>query len=74
MQVANVVLGFESDIDWADISGSGTTTPSFLGTPLDGYSPGLSLKLEYLFIAAASVDISKVNTNRAGLNYRIGGN
>jgi opacity protein-like surface antigen len=29
VQVANVVLGFESDIDWADISGSGTTTPAF---------------------------------------------
>jgi outer membrane immunogenic protein len=147
VQVSNVVLGFESDIDWADISGSGTTTPSVLGTPLDatintstkldwiatararaglaqgnllyyatgglaleeakssvtvngfacgteglfctgsgrkagaalgagvewGISPVLSAKLEYLFIAAASVDISKVNTIRAGLNYRIGG-
>ena len=145
VQVANVVLGFESDIDWADISGSGTTTPSFRGTPLGftvnssskldwistararaglaqgnwlyyatgglsvaeakstltvngfacgtnglfctgsgrkvgaalgagveyGMSPGLSLKLEYLFIAAASVDVSKVNSIRAGLNYRI---
>ena len=147
VQVSNVVLGFEADIDWADISGSGTTTPSVLGTPLGatvnasskldwistararaglaqgnwlyyatgglslaeakssltvngfacgtnglfctgsgrkvgaalgagveyGISPALSAKLEYLFIAAASVDISKVNTIRAGLNYRIGG-
>ena len=147
VQVSNVVLGFEADIDWADISGSGSGTPTILGTPLDatintstkldwiatarargglaqgnllyyataglaleeakssvtvngfacgtaglfctgsgrkvgaalgagvewGISPVLSAKLEYLFIAAASVDVSKVNTIRAGLNYRIGG-
>jgi outer membrane immunogenic protein len=148
VQVANVVLGFESDIDWADISGSGTVTPTILGTPLSvsinsstkldwigtararaglaqgnwlyyatgglslaeakssltvngfacgtaglfctgsgrkvgaaagagveyGITPALSAKLEYLFIAAASVDISKVNSIRAGLNWRLGGN
>jgi len=30
VQVSNVVLGFESDIDWADISGSGSGTPTIL--------------------------------------------
>src|ERR1700746_2054936 len=52
VQVANVVLGFESDIDWADISGSGTTTPSFRGTPL-GVTVNSSSKLDWISTARA---------------------
>jgi hypothetical protein len=29
--------------------------------------------VEYLYIAAASVEIIRINTIRAGLNYRSGG-
>ena len=34
VQVSHVVLGLESDLDWADISGSGTVAPSRLGVLL----------------------------------------
>lgn len=150
IQMAHVVLGLESDLDWSDISGSGTVAPSQLGvllgstlnmstkidsigtararagyaqdnwlfyatggvaiaraktdlTPLTGpicstigqpvcsassrkvgaalglgveygLTPNLSAKVEYMYIAAASVEIAKIDTIRAGLNYRSGGN
>jgi len=151
VQVGHVVLGVESDLDWAHISGSGTVAPSALGValtggvPIDmstkmdwlttarvragyaqdnwllyttagvaleenkttlttpngfvcgshglfctgsarkagaalglgveyGLTPNWSAKLEYLYVPAASVEISKVNTLRLGLNYRFGGN
>ena len=144
------LLGLESDLDWADISGSGAVAPSRLGvllgsnlnmsTKIDwigtararagyaqdnwlfyatggvaladaktnltavtgpvcstigqplcsassrkagaalgvgveyGFTPNLSAKVEYMYIAAASVEIAKIDTIRAGLNYRFGGN
>jgi outer membrane immunogenic protein len=39
-----------------------------------GLTPNLSAKLEYMYIAAASAEIAKIDTIRAGLNYRFGGN
>jgi outer membrane immunogenic protein len=150
VQVGHVVLGVESDLDWANISGSGTVVPSALGVlltgvPIDmhtkmdwvstarvragyaqdnwllyttagvaleenkttlttangfvcgttflfctssarkagaalgmgveyGLTPNWSAKLEYMYVAAASLEISKVNLLRIGLNYRFGGN
>jgi outer membrane immunogenic protein len=38
-----------------------------------GFTPNLSAKLEYLYIAAASLEVSRHSEIRAGLNYRFGG-
>jgi outer membrane immunogenic protein len=38
-----------------------------------GLTPNLSVKAEYLYIAAASLEISHINEVRMGLNYRFGG-
>jgi len=150
IQVAHVVLGFESDIDWANIKGSSTFTPTIFGNPLGatfnastsmtsvttgrvrvgyaldnwlyyatggvailgaktnlttvagpvcgslgilncsgtdrrlggtvgagveyGFAPNWSVKAEYLYIAAASLELSHINEVRFGVNYRFGGN
>lgn len=150
IQSGHVVLGFEADLDWANMKGSATFVPSAGGIPLTpaaisastnvdweatarariGYAqenwlfyatgglallgakssftlpPGVtcgnfgiincsgtskqvgavlgagveygitqnvSAKLEYLYITAASLDISHHSEIRAGLNYRFGG-
>lgn len=39
-----------------------------------GITPALSAKFEYLYIAAASLEVSHINELRAGLNFRFGGN
>lgn len=39
-----------------------------------GFAPNWSLKAEYLYIAAASFELSHLNEVRLGLNYRFGGN
>jgi outer membrane immunogenic protein len=38
-----------------------------------GFTPNLSMKVEYLYIAAASLEISHIDEVRAGLNFRFGG-
>jgi outer membrane immunogenic protein len=38
-----------------------------------GITPTISAKFEYLYIAAASLEVSHINEVRAGLNYRFGG-
>ncbi len=38
-----------------------------------GFTPSLSAKLEYLYITAASLEVSRHSEVRAGLNYRFGG-
>ena len=148
VQVSHVVLGVETDIDWANIKGSTVATPSVGGVPLGavnastkikwestararvgyannnwlfygtgglallgaktdlttasgaavcggilsncsgsnrqlgaalgggleyGFTPNLSAKLEYLYITAASLEVSRHSEVRAGLNYRFGG-
>jgi outer membrane immunogenic protein len=152
VQVSHVVLGLEADIDWANISGSTSATPTIAGvvpaavgpvnaqTKIDwestvrlragyaadnwllyatgglallgaktnlttvagapvcggvifngcsgsdrqlgaalgggfeyGFTPNLSAKVEYLYIAAVSLEISRHSEIRAGLNYRLGG-
>src|SRR3974390_532926 len=149
IQSGHVVLGFEADLDWANLRGSATFAPTIDGiqtaalinattkidweetarvrvgyandnwlfyatgglailgaktsfTPLlaqpcsnfvilncsgankqvgvalgggveYGFTPNLSAKLEYLYLTAASLDISHHSEIRAGLNYRFGG-
>jgi outer membrane immunogenic protein len=149
IQMAHVVLGIESDIDWANVKGSATVAPSIFSVPLGstfnastsintittararvgyaqdnwlyyvtggaailgaktdlttvtgpvcgsagfpncsgtshrlgaalglgveyGITPNWSVKAEYLYIAAASLEISHVNEVRFGVNYRFGG-
>ena len=38
-----------------------------------GITPNLSAKVEYLYITAASLELSHLNVVRAGLNFRFGG-
>jgi len=38
-----------------------------------GFTPNLSAKLEYLYVTAASFELSHINVVRAGLNFRFGG-
>ena len=152
IQSGHVVIGFEADLDWSGMKGSGTIVPSVGGTPINlanpavsadtkidwestarvrvgyaqenwlfyatgglailgakstftpalgfncgtytlvncsgtdkqlgaalgagveyGITPNVSAKLEYLYITAASLDISHHSEIRAGLNYRFGG-
>jgi outer membrane immunogenic protein len=152
IQSGHVVIGFEADLDWAGLKGSGTIVPSVGGTPINlanpavsattnidweatararigyardnwlfyatgglailgakaaftpalgftcgsytlvncsgtnkqiggalgagveyGITPNVSAKLEYLYITAASLDVSHHSEIRAGLNYRFGG-
>ena len=150
IQSGHVVIGFEADLDWAGMKGSGTFVPSVGGIPINpaavsattnidweatararvgyaqdnwlfyatggmailgakaaftpalgvtcgtytlincsgtskqigaalgagveyGITQNVSAKLEYLYITAASLDISHHSEIRAGLNYRFGG-
>jgi opacity protein-like surface antigen len=55
-------------------SGSSRKVRGALGLGVEyGFTPNLSAKLEYLYVAATSVEIAKINMIRAGLNYRLGG-
>ncbi|WP_319797886.1 outer membrane protein [Nitrobacter sp.] len=151
IQMGHVVVGFETDIDWTDLSGSSTFVPTVGGVPVSaaainatskvdweatararigyaeqnwllyatgglailhtkssftppagvacstfftincsgsgkqigaalgggieyGISQNLSAKVEYLYITAASLDVSHHSEIRGGLNYRFGGN
>lgn len=148
IQSGHVVIGFEADIDWANLKGSGTIVPTVGGVPIAaaitastkldwestarvrvgyanqnwlfyatggmailgaktdlttaggascatliasctgaskqigaalgagveyGITQNVSAKLEYLYITAASLDVSHHSEIRAGLNYRFGG-
>jgi outer membrane immunogenic protein len=55
-------------------SGSSKQVGAALGGGVEyGFTPNFSAKLEYLYITAASLDISHHSEIRAGLNYRFGG-
>ncbi len=157
LQIAHVLVGFETDLDWAGIRGSSLLAPRIFGLPLPftlnattninwiltararvgyahdnwlfyatgglallgaktdltgvlgvnpcvtvsviggapgllpcngtakrlggtvgagveyGFTPNLSAKLEYRYIAAASLELSHINEVLAGVNYRFGG-
>jgi outer membrane immunogenic protein len=157
LQIARVVVGIETDLDWASIKGSSTLTPRIFGLPVPftvnaatsinwdltarwrvgyaydnwlfyatagvallgartdltgvlgvnpcvtisvingtpglltchgtnkrlggtigagieyGLTPNISAKIEYRYIAAASLELSHINEVLAGINYRFGG-
>jgi len=150
IQSGHVVLGFEADLNWANMKGSSTFVPTVGGIPINpaavnattkidwestararvgyaeqnwlfyatgglailgtktnftppagvgcgtyftvncsgtnkqigaalgggveyGFTPNVSAKIEYLYITAASLDVSHHSEVRAGLNYRFGG-
>ncbi len=55
-------------------SGTNRQVGLVLGGGLEyGFTPSLSAKIEYLYITAASLDVSQHGEIRAGLNYRFGG-
>jgi outer membrane immunogenic protein len=55
-------------------SGSSKQFGAALGAGVEyGLTPNISAKLEYLYITAASLDVSHHSEIRAGLNYRFGG-
>ena len=55
-------------------SGSSKQIGAALGGGVEyGFTPNFSAKLEYLYITAASLDISHHSEVRVGLNYRFGG-
>lgn len=55
-------------------SGTGKQVGAVLGAGVEyGITQNISAKLEYLYIAAASLDTSHHSEIRAGLNYRFGG-
>ena len=55
-------------------SGSNRQAGLVLGGGLEyGFTPNLSAKLEYLYITAASLEVSRHGEIRGGLNYRFGG-
>jgi outer membrane immunogenic protein len=55
-------------------SGTNKQIGAALGAGVEyGITPNVSAKLEYLYITAASLDISHHSEIRAGLNYRFGG-
>ncbi len=59
----------------ANCSGSSKQVGAALGAGVEyGITPNISAKFEYLYITAASLDISHHSEIRAGLNYRFGGN
>jgi outer membrane immunogenic protein len=47
IQVAHVVLGFEADLDWANVKGSAVATPTIFGTPLP-FALSLDTKIPWI--------------------------
>jgi hypothetical protein len=59
---------------FSSCSGTNRQLGAALGGGLEyGLTPNLSAKLEYLYITAVSLEISRHSEIRAGLNYRFGG-
>ena len=55
-------------------TGSNRQAGLVLGGGLEyGFTPSLSAELQYLYITAASLEVSRHSEIRAGLNYRFGG-
>ena len=54
------MLGFEADIDWADITGSGITTPTIAGIPI-GATLDVTTKIEAIATARARAGVALNN-------------
>jgi len=69
--VAGTVCG---TIGTIDCSGTDKRLGAALGGGLEyGFTPNWSAKVEYLYVAAASLEVVHANEVRAGINYRFGG-
>ena len=53
LQIAHVVVGIETDLDWASIRGSSTLTPRIFGLPGENKWAALAMLSAGLFISAA---------------------
>ena len=57
----------------ANCTGTNKQLGAALGAGLEyGFTPQISGKIEYLYVTAASLNVSQQNEIRAGLNYRFG--
>jgi len=60
LQLAHVVLGFESDLDWTDISGHSILTPTIFGVP-QPFLLNMTTKMDWLGTARARVGYAADN-------------
>jgi outer membrane immunogenic protein len=60
IQQGAIVLGFETDIDWADITGSGITVPTIAGIPI-GATLDVNTKIEAIATARARAGVALNN-------------
>jgi outer membrane immunogenic protein len=60
VQMAHVVLGFEADLDWADVTGSATLTPTIFGIPI-GSTFTANAKIDWTATARARVGYAQDN-------------
>jgi outer membrane immunogenic protein len=60
IQQGAIVLGFETDIDWADITGSGITVPTVAGVPI-GTTLDVATKIEAIATARARAGVAMNN-------------
>lgn len=60
IQQGNIVLGFESDLDWADIQGRRNTTPAIAGLPI-GVTLNMTSKIEAMGTARVRAGVAMNN-------------
>jgi opacity protein-like surface antigen len=79
------LLGGKTDVSLAGVAcgtvgtlpcaGTGNRVGIAAGAGIEyGFSPNWSTKLEYLWVGGGAIHTASLNTVRAGLNYRFGGN
>src|SRR5262252_5379987 len=62
VQVGHVVVGVESDLDWANISGSGTVAPSVRGAAITGGVPiDMTTKMDWVTTARVRAGYAQDN-------------
>jgi outer membrane immunogenic protein len=54
IQIAHVVLGFETDLDWAGVRGSSVLTPTIFGSPA-GFTVNATTNINWVLTARARV-------------------
>jgi outer membrane immunogenic protein len=61
IQQGYVVLGFEGDLDWANIKGTGIANPAILGLPLPGVTLNIASNISAVGTARARVGVAMNN-------------
>jgi outer membrane immunogenic protein len=61
IQQGYVVLGFEGDLDWANIKGNGIANPAILGLPLPGVTLNIASNISAVGTARARVGVAMNN-------------